>query len=166
MQRGNKMRWFAIPVAVRAASSDVRPHRRLHGVRVSTAGPASSRSGRASRSARRGRGRLSPCATRTRAEDHPEAGRESDYDFLRRIAAENGWEMIVDHSGPLGGRRLHFLSLLDSLDAQVTLRYGQSLIDFTPRISNVGQIARRDGELLGSIAKLELTVAAGLGLGS
>ena len=67
---------------------------------------------------------------------------ESDYDFLRRISAENGWEMVVDHQGPLGGRRLHFLSLLDAMEPQVTLRYGQSLVDFTPRVSNVGQVAR------------------------
>ena len=30
---------------------------------------------------------------------------ESDFDFLSRVARENGWEMFIDHSGPLGGRR-------------------------------------------------------------
>lgn len=66
---------------------------------------------------------------------------ESDYDFLRRIAHENGWEMLIDHSGSLGGHKLRFMSLLEHRTSAVTLKYGQSLIDFTPRISTVGQIA-------------------------
>jgi hypothetical protein len=65
---------------------------------------------------------------------------ESDYDFLTKIAKENGWEMVIDHDGPLGGHKLHFFSPLGRLDADVDLVYGASLIDFTPRISNVGQI--------------------------
>lgn len=66
---------------------------------------------------------------------------ESNYDFLRRIAHENGWEMVIDHSGPLGGAQLRFLALAEHLTPDVTLRYGQSLVDFTPRITQVGQIA-------------------------
>jgi hypothetical protein len=65
---------------------------------------------------------------------------ESDYDFLTKIAKENGWEMVIDHDGPLGGHKLHFFSPLDRLDADVDLAYGASLIEFTPRITNVGQI--------------------------
>lgn len=89
-------------------------------------------------------------------------GGESDYDFLRRLCAENGWEMVVDHQGPLGGRRLHFMSLIDSsLKQPLTLRYGQSLIDFTPRMSNVGQVARVVVSFWVSSLDLEFTVAAG-----
>lgn len=89
-------------------------------------------------------------------------GGESDYDFLRRLCTENGWEMVMDHQGPLGGRRLHFLSLIDSsLKEPVTLRYGQSLIDFTPRISNVGQVAQVAVSFWVSALDLEFTVAAG-----
>jgi len=65
---------------------------------------------------------------------------ESDYKFLMRIAKENGWEMVVDHSGPLGGHLLRFTSPLDHLSPDVTLQYGRSLIEFTPRITSVGQI--------------------------
>jgi phage protein D len=65
---------------------------------------------------------------------------ESDYDFLLRIAKENGWEMIVDHSGVLGGSKLRFFSPLDALTPDVSLKYGRSLADFTPRVSSVGQI--------------------------
>lgn len=65
---------------------------------------------------------------------------ESDFDFLQRIARENGWEMMIDPAGPLGGHQLRFLSPLDHLTPEVTLKYGQSLIDFAPRISKVGQL--------------------------
>jgi hypothetical protein len=65
---------------------------------------------------------------------------ESDFDFLRRIALENGWEMIIDESGPLAGRQLRFVSPLDHLSPDVQLAYGRSLIDFAPRISEVGQL--------------------------
>lgn len=65
---------------------------------------------------------------------------ESDFDFLQRIAKENGWEMIIDPAGPLGGYQLRFMSPLDHLTPDVTLKYGQSLIDFSPRISKVGQL--------------------------
>lgn len=66
---------------------------------------------------------------------------ESDFDFLRRIAHENGWEVLIDHDAPLGGRKLRFLSLAEHLAPDLTLKYGQSLIDFTPRVTTVGQVA-------------------------
>jgi len=65
---------------------------------------------------------------------------ESDYDFLTKIAKENGWEMVIDHDGPLGGHKLHFFSPLGRLDADIDLAYGASLMEFTPRVTNVGQI--------------------------
>ena len=65
---------------------------------------------------------------------------ESDYDFLAKIAAENGWDLQMEHGGPLGGRMLRFTSPLGHLEADVTLGYGRSLLEFTPRISVVGQV--------------------------
>ncbi|HEY7619507.1 MAG TPA: contractile injection system protein, VgrG/Pvc8 family [Solirubrobacteraceae bacterium] len=65
---------------------------------------------------------------------------ESDFAFLQRISRENGWEMVVDHDGALGGHQLRFLSPLDHLSPDLTLVYGRSLVDFTPRLSEVGQI--------------------------
>lgn len=70
---------------------------------------------------------------------------ESDYDFLRRIAAENGWDMLVEHDGAVGGHLLRFTSSLDHLDADFTYAYGRSLIDFSPRVSSVGQIVTVGG---------------------
>jgi hypothetical protein len=83
---------------------------------------------------------------------------ESDFNFLRRIAAEYGWEMFIEHSGPLGGYQLRFMSSLDKLAADVTLKYGQSLIDFTPRISKVGQIIGVSVRLWQPDIKMEFTV--------
>jgi len=65
---------------------------------------------------------------------------ESDFDLLTRVSRENGMEMLIEHDGPQGGTRLSFFSPLDRLKADVRLKYGQSLLEFTPRISNVGQI--------------------------
>ena len=48
--------------------------------------------------------------------------------------------MFIDHSGPLGGHVLRFQSPLDRLTPDVTLQYGRSLLEFSPRITNVGQI--------------------------
>ncbi|MFA4902808.1 MAG: hypothetical protein WC600_08685 [Desulfobaccales bacterium] len=83
---------------------------------------------------------------------------ESDFDFLRRIAAENGWEMMIDHSGEFSGYKLRFMSPLDHLSPDVTLRYGQSLIDFSPRLSNVGQIAGISATIWLSSIKTEFTI--------
>jgi phage protein D len=65
---------------------------------------------------------------------------ESDYDLLRRIARENGLEMVIDHTATDGGKTLHFLFSPDHITAEVELEYGSSLIEFTPRDSSVGQV--------------------------
>lgn len=66
---------------------------------------------------------------------------ESDLDFLARLARENGWDMSMDHAGPLGGRLIRFGSPADRLESEVALKYGRDLVDFSPRISDVGQVA-------------------------
>jgi phage protein D len=86
---------------------------------------------------------------------------ESDYDFLRRIAVENGWEMLVEHDGPVGGHLLHFTSPLDRLTEDVTLRWGESLVDFSPRISKVGQIVAVSGFVWVAAIKVVFNVTIG-----
>lgn len=83
---------------------------------------------------------------------------ESDYDFLRRIANENGWEMLIDHGGSSGGYNLRFMSLATHLTPDLTLKYGESLIEFTPRISTVGQVAGISVNIWQSDIKMEFTV--------
>jgi len=65
---------------------------------------------------------------------------ETDHEFLKRIALENGWELLIDHHGPLGGSQLRFFSPLDHLAANVVLGWGQSLLDFSPHISTIGDL--------------------------
>src|SRR5262249_3774933 len=73
---------------------------------------------------------------------------------------ENGWEMLIDHSGPNGGYLLHFMSPEDHLTPDVTLKYGQSLVDFRPRISNVGQIAAVAVTIWQPDLKMDFTITA------
>jgi uncharacterized protein len=84
---------------------------------------------------------------------------ESDYDFLHRICRENVWEMTIDHSGPFGGQQLRFMSPLSHMAPDVVLQYGRSLIDFTPRITNVGQIAGVSVKIWQPEIKMEFTVS-------
>lgn len=163
MQRGNKVRWFAIsadslgnfPIPDTAVASMVSAENLMVPIMYPIGAALSVVIGGAAVFVARG----DPDA---RQKMIRRQGGESDYDFLRRLCAENGWEMVMDHQGPLGGRRLHFLSLIDSsLTQPVTLRYGQSLIDFTPRISDVGQVARVAVSFWVSALDLEFTVAAG-----
>ena len=85
---------------------------------------------------------------------------ESDFDFLKRLARENGWEMLIDHSGPNGGYKLQFFSPEDHLTPDVTLKYGQSLVEFRPRISTVGQIAAVSVTIWQSDIKMDFTITA------
>jgi hypothetical protein len=83
---------------------------------------------------------------------------QTNLDFLALIAKENGWEMLIDHAATPAGYQLRFMSPLSHLDADVTLRYGASLIDFSPKITQVGQIAGISVKVWRPEIKLELTV--------
>jgi phage protein D len=62
--------------------------------------------------------------------------KQSDYDFLRAIAAEYGFDMWVD------GDLFNFKLLIRQLPpATVELKWGESLMDFTPRLSSIGDVA-------------------------
>ncbi len=86
---------------------------------------------------------------------------QSNFDFLATIARENGWEMLIDHAHEPAGYGLRFLSPLSHLDADATLRYGASLLEFRPRISTVGQIASIAVKVYRPEIKLALTVTVG-----
>lgn len=86
---------------------------------------------------------------------------ESDFDFLTKLARENGWEMFIEHRGPLGGYQLRFQSPLDHLTADVSLKYGQSMIDFTPRITKVGQLVSISAYIWVAPIKTTFTVSVG-----
>jgi hypothetical protein len=65
---------------------------------------------------------------------------ESDFDFLSQIAKENGWEMYIDHTLQPRGYVLRFQFLVQDYSPAATLKWGASLIDFSPRLSTVGQV--------------------------
>lgn len=83
---------------------------------------------------------------------------ESDFKFLSRIARENGMEVLIDHTGPHGGHKLRFLSPLAEREPAVILKYGRSLIDFSPAITNVGQIIGVSLRVWWAQIKTEFTV--------
>jgi uncharacterized protein len=61
--------------------------------------------------------------------------KQSDYDFLRQLATEYGLDMWVD------GRVLNLRVPVPRLPSSgLELRWGASLLEFTPRVTNVGQI--------------------------
>jgi len=86
---------------------------------------------------------------------------QTDLDFLTTIAGENGWLMTVDHSGSRGGSVLRFTSFFTHLVPDVTFRYGESLIDFAPRLSKVGEVLRVTVRFWIPQLKVEMTVTAG-----
>jgi hypothetical protein len=86
---------------------------------------------------------------------------ETSLDLLKRIAAENAWEIIIDHQASPGGLVLSLMSPGGHLAPDVTLRYGHSLLDFTPRVSTVGQIARITARVWIPSLRVELTISVG-----
>ncbi|BDV31547.1 phage late control D family protein [Microbacterium terricola] len=86
---------------------------------------------------------------------------ETSLDFLKKIAAENAWELVIDHSAEPAGLILRLMSPAAHIAPDVTLRYGHSLLDFSPRVSTVGQIAKAVARVWVAAIKLQLTVSVG-----
>lgn len=81
--------------------------------------------------------------------------KQSDEMFLRSIAAEYGFDMWVD------GDFLNFKLPVPLLPpAAVELRWGESLIDITPRVTSVGQVAAVSIRVWVEALKLQVTVQA------
>src|SRR6185436_2047447 len=66
--------------------------------------------------------------------------KETDFDFLTRIAKENGFEMFIDHTASPKGRILKFKFLISEFTPSLTLKWGASLKDFTPRLTTIGDV--------------------------
>ena len=86
---------------------------------------------------------------------------QSDFDFLALLAKENGWEMYVDHTVEPKGYVLRFQFLIGDFAPAAVLRWGRSLIDFTPRLSTVGQVAAVMTRIWVSSIKTEFVVVLG-----
>lgn len=72
-------------------------------------------------------------------DEHPqiEQKQESDWEFLKKIADRNHYELYVDEE-----RTLHFAKPQDTSTAVVTLPYGAGLLSFKPEANLAGQIAK------------------------
>jgi hypothetical protein len=66
--------------------------------------------------------------------------RQTDFEFLTAIAKENGWEMYIDHTEDPKGYVLRFQFLLQDYSSTLSLKWGESLFDFSPRLTTVGDI--------------------------
>ena len=86
---------------------------------------------------------------------------ESDLEFLKMIAAENGWEMLVDHTGATGGYKLRFMSPAAEIEPVRHYHYGSSLVDWSPRITSVGVLASVTAYLRVSAIKTVFEVTVG-----
>jgi phage protein D len=64
--------------------------------------------------------------------------RKSDFDILSTIAKENGWDVFIDHTQSPKGRVLKFQFLVQQYTPSLSLAWGESLIEFTPRLTTVG----------------------------
>ena len=65
---------------------------------------------------------------------------QTDFQFLTTVAKENGWEMFIDHTVEPKGYVLRFQFLVQEYTPSLTLKWGTSLMDFTPRLTTVGDI--------------------------
>src|SRR6185295_12081778 len=66
--------------------------------------------------------------------------KETDFDFLTKIATENGFEMFIDHTAAPKGRVLKFQFLISEFTPVVSLKWGASLTEFTPRLTTIGDV--------------------------
>jgi phage protein D len=72
-------------------------------------------------------------------ERHPqiEQNQESDFEFLKKLAERNHFELYVDEK-----KTLHFRKPNDTAGAVVRLVWGEGLLSFKPEANLAGQIAR------------------------
>lgn len=86
---------------------------------------------------------------------------ESDFDFLSTLAKDNGWEMSIDHTLEPKGFVLRFRFLVQDFAPTVSLSWGTSLIEFTPKISTVGQVAAVSTRIWVSSIQMEFVIVLG-----
>jgi hypothetical protein len=86
---------------------------------------------------------------------------ESDFDLLSRISRQNGWEMYIDHTMEPHGYMLRFQFLLQDYSPSLTLTRGESLMDFTPRLTTVGDLFGVSARIWISAIKMEFVVVVG-----
>jgi uncharacterized protein len=84
---------------------------------------------------------------------------QTDFEFLTEIAKANGWSMFIDHTVEPRGYVLRFQFLIQDYSPDLALRWGQSLTEFTPRITTVGDIAGVTARVWVDSIKTEFMIA-------
>jgi len=83
---------------------------------------------------------------------------QSDFEFLTQVAKENGWEMYIDHTESPQGYRLRFDFMGRTSTPDLTLQWGASLMEFSPRLTTVGQVGGLATRVWISAIQIELTI--------
>ena len=83
---------------------------------------------------------------------------QSDFDFLTSIAKDNGWEMYIDHNLEPQGYVLRFQFLVQDYSPSVSLKWGESLAEFTPKLTTVGQVLGVQARIWIAAIKMEIVV--------
>lgn len=82
-----------------------------------------------------------------------------DFQFLTEIAKDNGWQMYIDHTAEPHGRVLKFQFLIQDYAPSLTLKWGATLTEFTPRITTVGDIEGVAAKVWVDSIKMDFTIA-------
>lgn len=82
-----------------------------------------------------------------------------DFQFLTEVAKENGWQMYIDHTAAPHGRVLKFQFLIQDYAPSLTLKWGASLAEFTPRLTTVGDIEGVAARVWVDSLKMEFVIA-------
>ncbi|NIE58647.1 MULTISPECIES: hypothetical protein [unclassified Burkholderia] len=91
----------------------------------------------------------------------PKQSSESDFDFVTRLGKQNGWEVYIDHTLEPRGRVLRFQFLLQDYSPSLTLRWGQSLMDFSPKLTTVGDVFGISARVWVAPIKMEFVIVVG-----
>lgn len=86
---------------------------------------------------------------------------QSDFDFLSEIARHNGWEVFIDHTAEPRGYILRFKFLIQDYSPSLTLRWGKSLMEFTPRLTTIGDIFAVTARVWVDTLKMEFVIVVG-----
>ncbi len=163
LQKGTKNRWFATPLGAtnvpqdeRTTATSVAAENQLT-ARFDPAGAAVRVIGAALKAVAAAQSAATDPSATQRAVDTQV--RTTDYDLLTKFAREGGFDLFVDHTGPLAGTVLRFFSPPNHLRPEVVLKYGASLIEFTPKVSDVGQVRTVAANVWESGSKRAMNVA-------
>jgi hypothetical protein len=86
---------------------------------------------------------------------------ESDFDLLSKIAKESGWQMFIDHSAEPRGRVLRFQFVIGDSTPELSLTWGSDLLEFTPRLTTIGDIFAVTARLWVESLKIEFVISVG-----